>query len=133
MVKRFKKIAGRLKVMHKESGRSSLYLFFDVIRCKRKYEIGMAEYYKHKLDQRDESYKKNFLSRKKEKKMLGIIRLGQYCIVSADKLLSHGLFCDSNIATTELYLYYNPLLKVKNNKKIAFDYIQLQRSFVRKI
>jgi hypothetical protein len=118
--------------MSKESKKNIIRIIIDILYCRFHYKVGISEYYNYKFDLKDKNYKKDFLSLIEKNRMFKKLNPQPHRIIADDKFITHGIFNNTNIPITELYLYYNPFCKIKGNSKVAYDYLSVVAIFMEK-
>ena len=104
----------------KASGKNYFFILVDFISVRRKKGITLDEYYNFEFENLSKEFRNSFLTLKEKIKYLSLLNKG-YGIVSKSKYFTHLLMNDMKIPTSELYLYYNPLLGIAN-QNVANSY-----------
>lgn len=90
--------------------RSVLYLLFDYLcLCRKKGYFYIDEYCNFRLDSQSEQFRKNFLPHRLAHKYWDrVLNPVDYASLARDKFCSHLLLEKADIATPNLFCYYNP-------------------------
>lgn len=107
-------------------GKGYFALLFDMFKKKKKYKVNFREYYKFEFDKLGDKYADTFLSWENKSKYLKLLNSRKYYILARNKYLAHCLFNSVGIKSAEVYLYYEPTLKIDDINN-AHDYDSVVR------
>ncbi|HAM85195.1 MAG TPA: hypothetical protein DFK15_12765 [Butyricimonas sp.] len=110
-----------LQDVHKDSRKGYFFLLRDFIRLKKEKGISIEEYSNFKFESRGKKFRDSFLSGVEQRPCLNLLNPKKYYILARNKYLSHLILGANNIRKAELYCYYHPEGRVKNDH-IACDY-----------
>ena len=110
-----------LRDVHKDSRKGYFFLLRDFIRLKKEKGISIEEYSNFKFESRGKKFRDSFLSGVEQRPCLNLLNPKKYYILARNKYLSHLILGANNIRKAELYCYYHPEGRVKNDH-IACDY-----------
>ena len=106
---------------HQESGKSLVFLLKDFIYLKKKKKIRIEEYRDFEFEKQGPEFRETFLTALEQHPCLDLLNPKKYYILARNKYLSHLLLEACGIRKAELYCYYNPEGRIKNDH-IAYDY-----------
>ena len=110
-----------LQYFHKDSRKGYFFLLRDFIRLKKEKGISIEEYSNFKFESQGKKFRDSFLSGVEQRPCLNLLNPKKYYILARNKYLSHLILGANNIRKAELYCYYHPEGRVKNDH-IACDY-----------
>lgn len=121
----------RLHEIRRERKKAYVSILFDFFQLRKKIDISFYEYYAYYLDDKTNNLRDSFLSFRLKKKFLSILNSRRYFILARNKYLAHQLFNNVGIRSAEVYLYYDPTLRVCKGD-YAFDCESVIRILLKK-
>lgn len=112
----------RLRNIHRDSHKCYLKILWEVghLRCSRGFHL--MEYHDFEFDKKSGEYIDSFLNGKEQIYFLRLLNPRKYYSLARNKYLTHVVLDSLGITKkARLFCYYNPQLRVWNQKCVAFD------------
>lgn len=116
-----KRTWGRLCQIQKDGKKSYIAVLVDFWRLRKRTRISFYEYYAYYLDDKTNGLRDSFLASRLKRLYLSVLNPRRYFILARNKYLAHCMFDAVGIKAAEVYLYYEPTLRVAK-KGFACDY-----------
>lgn len=120
-MKKTKALLHFLKDVHKDSGKSYVFLLKDFIHLKRTKGISIEEYRNFRFENQGKEFRDSFLSGAEQRPFIDLLNPKKYYTIARNKYFAHLFLAERGVRTSELYCYYNPEGRVQYGN-IAFDH-----------
>ncbi len=107
--------------VHKESGKSFVFLLSDYVKLRKEIGLSIDEYCNFEFEKQGKGFRESFLSQIEQAPCLNLLNPKKYYILARNKYLSHLILGAANVKKAELYCYYYPEGR-EINDHIACDY-----------
>ena len=125
---KIKRTLQRLHTIHTDSCVNYLSIIYDIFSLYGKRGFSLVEYHDFEFDRASKEYVNSFLNWKEQKYFLDLLNPRKYYSLARNKYLTHVTLEALGIKNKAvLYCYYNPELRVGQDKKVSFDTISTLR------
>lgn len=131
MIKRLINTIYWLKNLSATSKRNVFYLLYDVIKLKRSNQLSRIEYENFRMYEQTEEFRKSFLSYSEASRYWELLNPINNACLARNKYLSHCLLQTIHVPKANLYIYYNPEIRMAEDY-FAYDYNTVKDIFAKK-
>ena len=109
------------KDVHEKSGKSYYFLLNDFVHLKKTKKISIEEYTNFEFENQGREFRDTFMSEMEQRPCLDLLNPKKYYTIARNKYFSHLFLEAKSIRKSELYCYYHPEGRLKNDH-VAYDY-----------